>query len=221
LHTGLLVDILFLMTHMPRPTIKATQNIRELSWRAILFGIFLAILFGVGNAFLGLKVGATVSASIPASVMSMALLRMFFRDVTILENNVVQTMASAGEGLAGGVIFTVPALFFAGLHPGRLDIFLLSILGGVLGVALMVPLREHIIVAEHKRLPFPEGTACAEILKVGQKKGGEALPAGIGLVVGGLYRTCMSIFGLWNETAQEKIPNALFAWEVRAWQPQL
>lgn len=189
-------------TKQSRPYVSAKENVRELSLRAIFLGIILSIVFGVGNAFLGLKVGATVSASIPASVMSMALLRIFFHKVTILENNIVQTMASAGEGLAAGVIFTVPALFFAGLSPGQLDIFLLSILGGVLGVALMVPLREHIIVAEHGILPFPEGTACAEILKAGQSKCSEALPAGIGLILGGVYRICMSIFGLWQETAQ-------------------
>jgi len=189
-------------TKQPRPYVAAKENVRELSMRALFLGIILSIVFGVGNAFLGLKVGATVSASIPASVMSMALLRIFFSRVTILENNIVQTMASAGEGLAAGVIFTIPALFFAGLSPGQLEIFLLSVLGGILGVALMVPLREHIVVAEHATLPFPEGTACAAILKAGQSKRSEALPAGIGLIIGGIYRICMSIFGLWQETAQ-------------------
>lgn len=185
-----------------RPYVAAKEKMRELSFRAVFLGLVLAVVFGVGNAFLGLKVGSTVSASIPASVMSMALLRIFFRNVTILENNIVQTTASAGEGLAAGVIFTIPALFFAGAAPDRFDIFLISVLGGVLGVALMVPMREHIIVAEHKKLPFPEGTACAEILKAGQGEKSEALPAGIGLIIGGCYRVCMSVFGLWQESAQ-------------------
>lgn len=190
------------MTKNFKPYIEAKQNIRELSARALILGLILAVIFGVGNAFLGLKVGGTVSASIPASVMSMALLRVFFKKVTILENNIVQTTASAGEGLAGGVIFTIPALIFLGMHPSRLDIMLISLLGGMLGVALMVPLREHIVVAEHHTLPFPEGTACAAILKAGQSGKNEALPALIGLIVGGFYRSCISIFCLWKETTQ-------------------
>lgn len=190
-----------------KPYIACNDNsVRELTIRSVVLGLILAVVFGVGNAFLGLKVGSTVSASIPAAVMSMAILKIFFKDVSILENNIVQTIASAGEGLAGGVIFTIPALMFMGLHPSKMQITLLALLGGILGVALMVPLREHIVVAEHGKLPFPEGTACAEILKTGQGKPEGAMPALVGLVMGAFYRISISIFHLWKETTTWVFP---------------
>src|SRR5579862_3862374 len=133
-----------------------TSHTKEFTFRAIVLGVLLGLLFGIGNAYLGLKVGTTVSASIPAAVLSMAILRTFFRRVSILENNLVQTIASVGEGLAGGVIFTVPALFLLGERPEPSRIFLLSALGGVLGVLFMIPMRRYIIVQEHGKLPFPE-----------------------------------------------------------------
>jgi putative OPT family oligopeptide transporter len=185
---------------MFKPFIPAESRVKEFSLRSIVLGVLLGLLFGVGNTYLGLKVGTTVSASIPAAVMSMAILRIFFKNVTILENNLVQTIASVGEGLAAGVIFTVPALFILGEPPSLSRIFLLSILGGVLGILFMIPMRRYIIVREHTKLPFPEGTACAEILKTGEGSRSKALMALIGIIVGGFYKICSNALNLWPET---------------------
>jgi putative OPT family oligopeptide transporter len=185
---------------MFKPFISSDSKVKEFSFRAVALGVLLGLLFGVGNAYLGLKVGTTVSASIPAAVMSMAILRIFFRNVTILENNLVQTIASVGEGLAAGVIFTVPALFLLGEPPSLSRIFLLSVLGGVLGILFMIPMRRYIIVKEHGKLPFPEGTACAEILKTGEGSRSKAFMALLGIVVGAFYKICCSALNLWNET---------------------
>ncbi|MGC1878244.1 MAG: oligopeptide transporter, OPT family [Rhabdochlamydiaceae bacterium] len=182
------------------PVIAATDvKTREFTFRAVVLGIILGLIFGVGNAYLGLKVGTTVSASIPAAVLSMAILRTFFKRVSILENNLVQTIASVGEGLAAGVIFTVPALFLLGAPPSPSRIFLLAALGGILGVLFMIPMRRYIIVQEHGVLPFPEGTACAEILKSGESSRSKAVMAFLGIIVGALYKTCCGAFYLFNE----------------------
>ncbi|MBS3902782.1 MAG: oligopeptide transporter, OPT family [Anaplasmataceae bacterium] len=182
-----------------KPFISAETRTKEFSFRAIILGMVLGLVFGVGNAYLGLKIGTTVSASIPAAVMSMAILRLFFRNVSILENNLVQTIASVGEGLAGGVIFTVPALFLLGERIPIERIFVLAALGGVLGVLFMIPMRRYIIVQEHGVLPFPEGTACAEILKSGASSLTKAILAGVGLLTGALYRIFNGALYLWNE----------------------
>ncbi len=145
--------------------VSSETKVPEFTFRAIFLGVILGLIFGVGNAYLGLKVGTTVSASIPAAVLSMAILSLFFKKVSILENNLVQTVASVGEGLAAGVIFTAPALFLLGEPPSVYRIMLLSALGAVLGILFMIPMRRYIIVEEHGKIPFPEGTACAEILK--------------------------------------------------------
>src|ERR1700722_517077 len=173
---------------------------REFTARAIILGMILGLIFGIGNAYLGLKIGTTVSASIPAAVLSMAILRTFFKRVSILENNLVQTIASVGEGLAAGVIFTVPALFLLGEPPTISRIFLLATLGGILGVLLMIPMRRYIIVKEHGKLPFPEGTACAEILKSGESFRTNALMTFLGIIVGSLHKLCSSAFFLFKET---------------------
>ncbi|MGE0197537.1 MAG: OPT family oligopeptide transporter [Simkaniaceae bacterium] len=183
-----------------KPLVSPAENLKEFSVRAMILGIFLSLLFAVGNAYLGLKVGMTISASIPAAVLSMAILRLFFRNVTILENNIVQTVASVGEGLAAGVIFTIPALFLLGAAPSVPHVFALSMLGGILGVLFMIPMRRYIIVQEHGILPFPEGTACAEILKAGEKSAPNALLALWGIVVGALYKSFNSALYFWNET---------------------
>jgi len=149
------------------PHVPAEKQMKEFTWRAVVIGIILGVAFGAGNAFLGLKVGMTVSASIPAAVVSMAIFRIFFKGGTILENNIVQTVASAGESLAAGVIFTIPAMFFLDYNPSVFMIFWLTMLGGALGVLFMIPLRKYLIVEQHRKLPYPEGTACAEILKAG------------------------------------------------------
>ena len=164
------------------------SKIAEFSLKSIVLGLILGLIFAVGNAYLALKIGTTVSASIPAAVLSMAILRLFFKRVTILENNLVQTIASVGEGLAAGVVFTVPALFLLGETLSPLRIFILASLGGILGVLLMIPMRRYIIVKEHGKLPFPEGTACAEILKSGQSNNSQALMAIIGIAGGAIYK---------------------------------
>lgn len=188
-----------------KPYVAAETKVPEFTFRALILGILLGILFGVGNAYLALRIGTTVSASIPAAVLSMAILRIFFRRVSILENNLVQTIASVGEGLAAGVVFTVPALFFLGNYPSALNLILLTGLGGILGVLFMIPMRRYLIVQEHKKLPFPEGTACAEILKSGESGRSKALMAGLGLLSGVVYKICNSAFYLWNEVVSWKI----------------
>jgi len=184
--------------HQPFVSGKETK-MREFTFRAVLLGIVLSLLFGIGNAYLGLKVGTTVSASIPAAVLSMAILRTFFKRVSILENNMVQTIASVGEGLAGGVIFTVPALFLLGEHPSPSRIFLLALLGGILGVLFMIPMRRYIIVQEHGKLPFPEGTACAEILKSGESSRSKAMLAFLGILIGAVHKVCSSALYFFKE----------------------
>jgi putative OPT family oligopeptide transporter len=184
--------------HQPYISGKDVKT-REFTFRAIVLGVVLGLVFGIGNAYLGLKVGTTVSASIPAAVISMAILRTFFKKVSILENNMVQTIASVGEGLAAGVIFTVPALFLLGERPSPSRIFLLAALGGILGVLFMIPMRRYIIVQEHGKLPFPEGTACAEILKSGESSRAKALMAFLGIIVGGLHKVCSSALYLFKE----------------------
>lgn len=187
-----------------KPYIASSKKIPEFTFRALFLGIILGLLFGLGNAYLGLRVGTTVSASIPAAVMSMAILRTFFKQVSILENNLVQTIASVGEGLAAGIVFTIPALFLLGDIPSFFHIFLLSVLGGILGVLLMIPMRRYIIVEEHGKLTFPEGTACAEILKAGEKKASGAKLAIMGILVGSLYKILSNGLHLFKEVAAWK-----------------
>jgi putative OPT family oligopeptide transporter len=183
------------------PFIQTGKKIPEFTLRATILGILLGLIFNVGNTYLGLKVGMTISASIPAAVISMAILRIFFKDVSILENNIVQTIASVGEGLAAGIIFTIPALFILGAQISNTKVFLLSFLGGILGILFMIPMRRYIIVKEHKVLPFPEGTACAEILKAGTKELSHAFMAIWGILIGAIYKLCTGAFHLWSDLA--------------------
>lgn len=159
-----------------KPYISPEKSPSELTVSSIIMGVLLAIIFGAANAYLGLRVGMTVSASIPAAVISMGIIRIVLRRDSILESNMVQTIGSAGESLAAGAIFTLPALFLWAAEgimeaPGIFEIFIISICGGILGVMFMVPLRRALIVQEHKTLPYPEGTACAEVLLAGEKRG--------------------------------------------------
>ena len=159
-----------------KPYIPPEKSPSELTVSSIIMGVLLAIIFGAANAYLGLRVGMTVSASIPAAVISMGIIRIVLRRDSILESNMVQTIGSAGESLAAGAIFTLPALFLWAAEgimeaPGIFEIFIISICGGILGVMFMVPLRRALIVQEHKTLPYPEGTACAEVLLAGEKGG--------------------------------------------------
>ena len=159
-----------------KPYIPPEKSPSELTVSSIIMGVLLATIFGAANAYLGLRVGMTVSASIPAAVISMGIIRIVLRRDSILESNMVQTIGSAGESLAAGAIFTLPALFLWAAEgimeaPGIFEIFIISICGGILGVMFMVPLRRALIVQEHKTLPYPEGTACAEVLLAGEKGG--------------------------------------------------
>ncbi len=184
-----------------QPYIKPEEKVGEFTVRAVVLGSILAIVFGLANAYLGLKVGMTVSASIPAAVISMAILRGALKKGTILENNIVQTIGSSGESLAAGIIFTIPAFFMWNYFPDPWTIILISFLGGFLGILFMIPLRRYLIVQEHRTLPYPEGTACAEILKAGDKGGAKAKVVFTGLGIGAIYKFLMSGLKLWKETA--------------------
>lgn len=188
------------------PFIKAHQTVPELTLKAIVLGVLISVAFGAANAYLGLKVGMTVSASLPAAVISMAVLRTLFRKVNVLENNIVQTIGSAGESLAAGIIFTVPAfLIWNATLPGfdfqigQWQIIGLSLLGGSLGILLMIPLRKYLVEKEHGKLAFPEGTACAEIIVAGDEGGGKAKVVFMGLGLGALYKILMDTCRLWPE----------------------
>jgi putative OPT family oligopeptide transporter len=156
------------------------------------------VIFGAANAYLGLKVGLTVSASIPAAVIGVAVFRLLRRG-TLLETNIVQTIGSAGESLAAGVIFTLPVLFLWELSPGFWPIFPLAMIGGLLGVLFMIPLRRFLIVREHGRLTYPEGTACAEVIVASQAGGNQAKLLFSGMGWGALYMAAAKLFHLWPE----------------------
>ena len=185
-----------------QPHISDTKTIREFTVRSVLFGIAFGFLFAIANAYLALKLGTTISASIPAAIMSMAILRLFRKNkATVLENNIVQTIATVGEGLAAGMIFTIPALIMLGDQPSILRIFILSATGGILGILLMIPMRRFLIVKEHKRLPFPEGTACAMILKAEKSTHKSGIMAFWGLLLAAGYKLCTGALFLWKEAA--------------------
>ena len=162
-----------------KPYVPDEEKAPEFTFASVIMGILLAVVFGAANAYLGLRVGMTVSASIPAAVISMGVIRVLMRKNSILESNMVQTIGSAGESLAAGAIFTIPVLFLwskegASETPALLSITLIALLGGFLGVLFMIPLRKSLIVKEHGVLPYPEGTACAEVLLAGEKGGAGA-----------------------------------------------
>ena len=172
---------------------QQTKSFLSLRLTALLIGILLAIVFGAANAYLGLLVGMTVSASIPAAVISMGIIRVILRKDSILENNMVQTIGSAGESVAAGAIFTLPALFLWAeegkiAFPSILSIAMIALFGGILGVCFMVPLRQALIVEEHGTLPFPEGTACAEVLLAGEEGGSKAGTVFAGLGIAAFYK---------------------------------
>jgi putative OPT family oligopeptide transporter len=181
-----------------RPYTPPEQNLREFTFRAVVLGALFGVLFGAVSVYVGLRAGLTVSASIPIAVLSISILRAFGRG-TILENNIVQTTGSAGESVAAGVIFTIPALIFLGfsLNTEYWRVFFLALLGGTLGVLFMIPLRRQLIVKEHGNLTFPEGTACADVLVAGERGGSFASRVFWGLGLGGIYTICMNTFGVW------------------------
>lgn len=176
-----------------KPYIPADKVLPELTPLSVVLGMILAIVFGAANAYLGLRVGMTVSASIPAAVISMGIIRVVLRRDSILENNIVQTIGSAGESVAAGAIFTLPALFMwakeGGIDtPSLLEIALIALIGGAIGVFFMIPLRSALIVQEHGKLPYPEGKACAEVLMAGEEGGSKAGTVFAGLGISALYK---------------------------------
>src|SRR5436189_3488316 len=216
------------------PYIPASTKIPEFTFRAVITGAILGMVFGASSLYLVLKVGLTVSASIPVAVISLAMFRglskVGLRDATVLEHNIVQTAGSAGESLAFGVGVTMPAILILGFDLEITRVMLVSVLGGLLGILMMIPLRRALIVAQHGLLKYPEGTACAEVLKAGASResqeaasesakremealGGATTSAktiftgfGIGLV----YKTAMNAFRAWKDTP-EKVFGAPFA----------
>ncbi len=176
-----------------KPYIPADRVTPELTVTSIIMGIILAVIFGAANAYLGLRVGMTVSASIPAAVISMGVIRVIMKKNSILESNVVQTIGSAGESLAAGAIFTLPALFLWAAEgkmdkPDLISITLIALIGGLLGVFFMIPLRNALIVKEHGTLPYPEGTACAEVLLAGEEGGANASTVFAGMGFAALFK---------------------------------
>lgn len=176
-----------------KPYVPAEKITPEFTVTSIIMGIILAIVFGAANAYLGLRVGMTVSASIPAAVISMGVIRVIMKKNSILESNMVQTIGSAGESLAAGAIFTMPALFLwaeDGLcdMPSLVEITLIALCGGVLGVLFMIPLRNALIVKEHATLLYPEGTACAEVLLAGEEGGANASTVFSGMGLAALFK---------------------------------
>ncbi len=176
-----------------KPYIPASKVTPEITVASVVMGILLAVVFGAANAYLGLRVGMTVSASIPAAVIAMGVIRIIMRKNSILESNIVQTVGSAGESLAAGAIFTLPALFLWAAEgkmdkPSMIEITLIALLGGLLGVFFMVPLRNALIVKEHGVLPYPEGTACAEVLLAGEKGGANAGTVFAGMGFAALFK---------------------------------
>ena len=195
-----------------RPYISAKETPRESTVRAIFFGAVFGIVFGAVTVYVGLRAGLTVGASIPIAVLSISLLRAFGK-ASILENNLVQTIGSAGESVAGGVIFTLPALIFLGFQLEYWRVFFLALIGGCLGVLFMIPLRRQLIVKEHGNLPYPEGTACADVLVAGDRGGSFAGRVFWGLGLGGVYTFCMTTLRMWPQVPDYQpqwLPGASF-----------
>ncbi len=205
------------------PYVPASESPAEFTAKAIMLGVAFGLLFGASTVYLGLRAGLTVSASIPIAVLAISVLKRFGGS-TILENNIVQTIGSAGESVAGGVVFTIPALIF--LVPygpeyfNYVQITMLTLAGGILGVLMMVPLRRALIVKEHGVLPYPEGTACAEVLVAGERGGRLAALVFGGLGVGALWKSLSWIVGLFRTefgyamSRTSQFPNATLAVDI-------
>ena len=180
---------------------------REMTLKAVGLGALFGVVFGAANAYLGLRAGLTVSTSIPVAVMTVAVFRLLRRSGgTILEANLSQTTGSASSSLASGVIFTLPALFMWGMPPNLLQMVLLACCGGLLGVLFMIPLREYLIVQEHGRLPYPEGTACAEVLKASEGRGSQATHVFVGLGAGAAFKALTSWLRLVPDSLDLRLP---------------
>lgn len=184
-----------------KPFVAAESRMAEFSFRAVVLGAIFGIIFGASTVYLALRAGLTVSASIPIAVLAIAVFKKLGKS-TILENNIVQTIGSAGESIAAGVVFTIPALTFltgGDAYFKYFQICTLALVGGILGVLFMIPLRRALIVKEHGTLPYPEGTACADVLIAGEKGGNLAKMVFSGVAVSVVYKILMSIFGFWKD----------------------
>jgi len=204
-----------------QPFVPASQAPAEFTVRAVIVGAIFGIIFGAATVYLALRAGLTVSASIPIAVLAIALFKR--GGSTILENNIVQTIGSAGESIAAGVVFTIPALLFLSggeAYFNYFNILTLSLVGGIVGVLFMIPLRRALIVKEHGTLPYPEGTACAEVLVAGERGGSMAGLVFRGLGIAFLYKSLMSILGLWKDvpayvtSRTAALPNATVHGEI-------
>jgi putative OPT family oligopeptide transporter len=184
------------------------ETIAELTPKSVITGILLGLVFGSANAYLGLRVGLTVSASIPAAVLAVAVFRLVSPKSTILEANLAQTIGSASTSLASGVIFTIPALFLWGVPPPYLRVVVLAFLGALLGLCAMIPLRRMLIVEAHDELPYPEGTACAEVLRAGAAQGATSGGAWIfrGMAIGAAVKLLLALAFLMPPTLAAAVP---------------
>src|SRR5438132_9138650 len=193
-----------------KPYVPDEVQIPELTWPAVVVGALLGILFGASSLYLLLKVGMTVSASVPIAVLSITLFRVFtnsfgFRRVTILENNIVQTTGSAGESIAFGVGVTMPALFLLGYEMDVTRVMTVSVLGAISRILMMIPLRRAFIVKQHGKLAYPEGTACAEVLVAGEKGGSTARMVFVGFGIALAHKFLTAATKLWSETPGERL----------------
>src|SRR5881296_129973 len=181
-----------------QPYIPASQSPAELTARSLVLGSILGLVFGASNVYLALKIGLTVSASIPIAVLSITIFRALGR-ATILENNIVQTTGSAADSVSAGVVFTIPAILLMGYDLNISRVAVLAIAGGLLGVLMMIPLRRALIVKEHHNLPYPEGTACAEVLIAGEQGGVNAKTVFQAFGLAFVYKFLMTALKLWQE----------------------
>src|SRR5438046_1600573 len=208
------------MAHTPSPTapavpgtfqpyVRADQSPAEFTLKAVVIGALFGLLFGASTVYLGLRAGLTVSASIPIAVLAISVLKKLGGS-TILENNIVQTIGSAGESIAGGVVFTIPALIFLAprgpAYFNYLQITMLAFAGGILGVLMMIPLRRALIVKEHGVLPYPEGTACADVLVAGERGGRLATMVFSGLGIGALWKALSWVFSIFLQVIGYSFP---------------
>lgn len=194
---------------MPQPYVSASTIMKDFNFKTVLLGIFLGALFGSANAYLGLRVGLTISTAIPLAVISVAILKLLTPILgrsTILECNISQTTGSASSSLASGIIFTIPALFIWGYIPSLWQMTLLAMCGGILGVLLMIPLRKFLIVKEHHSLPYPEGTASAEVLIAASEGTSTAKNIFMGLGIGAFFKGLISLLFLWPSRIKVHLP---------------
>ncbi|MDH3284738.1 MAG: oligopeptide transporter, OPT family, partial [Acidobacteriota bacterium] len=186
-----------------QPYVPASRSLPEFTLLAVGLGLVLSVIMCAANVYVGLYAGMTVSAAIPASVISMGVLRGLLRRGTILENNVVHTIASSGESLAAGIIFTVPAIVLLGLWSSfnYWETTIIAMSGGLIGVVMMIPLRRPMII-EQKELRFPEGVACAEVLKAGDRGGTEMLGIFVALAIGATFKALVQVVGLFRGSVE-------------------